>query len=85
MERKKLSFTSPPKAEGTDELHLIIKRTEYVKNTSMCEENQLYDDYLPYVAHGKDKFTKIIANILVHGFSFRSMYAHLFASCSYCP
>jgi hypothetical protein len=73
MERKKLSFTSPPKGEGTDELHLIITRTEYIANSSIREEKQLYEDYLPYVAHDKGKFARTIANILVHNFSYRSM------------
>jgi len=68
MERKKLLITSPPKDEENDELHLIIIRTEYVENSSIREENELYNDYLSYVAHGKDKFIKIIANIFVHGF-----------------
>ncbi len=56
MERKKLLFISPPKEEGNDELHLTIKRIEYVKNTSVRKETPLYDDCLPYAAHGKEIF-----------------------------
>jgi len=84
MERNKLSITSPPKDEENEELHLIIIRKEYVENGSILKENELYNDYLPYVAHGKDKFIMIIANILVHGFSFRSMLSHLSTPCSSC-
>ncbi len=73
MERKKLLFFSPCKVEGIDELHLIIKRTEYAPDSSERIENQLYEDYLPYVPHDNGKFIIIIMHIRVNGFSLRSM------------
>jgi hypothetical protein len=69
MERKHLSILSPPKVEGNDELHLTINRTEYAEDSSIRTENQLYDDYLPYVPHDKGKFTMFTANIFVDDFS----------------
>jgi hypothetical protein len=83
MERKKLLITSPPKVVGIDELHLIIKRIQYFDNSSIREEKELYNEHLPYVTHGKNKLIAIITNILVHGFSFRSIYTQLFTTCCY--
>lgn len=71
VKRKQLLFTSPPKPEGKDELHLIIKRKEYIKNTATLEEYELHEDYLPYVTHGKDKPMTIIVIISLYHFSFR--------------
>jgi hypothetical protein len=73
IERKILSFTSPSKKQGTNELHLVVKRKEYVEDKSTQKEFELYEDFLPYVTHGENKLTKFIVNILMYGFSFRSM------------
>jgi hypothetical protein len=55
MERKALSITSPPKDEGTDGLHLIISREEYIANSSERQVKQLYEGFVPYVHHGMNK------------------------------
>ncbi|CAF0835607.1 unnamed protein product [Rotaria sordida] len=53
IERKKLSLTSPARTEGNNELHLVIIKTEFVEDSSLRKKHCLYDDYLPYVDHGK--------------------------------
>ena len=78
MERKKLSITSPSKDKEDDELHLIINRKEYTKNTSTQKQSRLYDDYLPYATHGENQFITHIC--VMRFFSCRTMYRHLSTS-----
>lgn len=60
---KNLSLTSLAKSATNPELHVVIKRIEYVEETTEMRENLFYDDYLPYVTHGERKFTRDINNI----------------------
>jgi len=55
MERKALSITSPRQVVGTDGLHLIISREEYIANSSERQVKQLYEGFIPYVHHGMNK------------------------------
>ncbi|CAF2890681.1 unnamed protein product [Rotaria sp. Silwood2] len=51
IELKKLSIISPVKPEGMNSLHLVITTTDFVEDSLLRNENHLFDDYLPYVAH----------------------------------